>query len=396
MFDLGQNMVGILRLAMPVTKGETITVRFAEMLNPDGTIYTANYRGAKSTDSYTAAAAGVISWEPTFTFHGFRYVELSGLPADARPEPAWVTGVVLHSDMRRIGTFTSSHEKLNQLQSNIVWGQRGNFLDIPTDCPQRDERLGWTGDAQVFAPTALFNYDSHGFFKSWLRSMRDDQLPDGSIPHVIPATMGGGSPGWQDAGTVVPWEVYLRTGDREVLADNLEMMKRLVGFYRARAKNHLIEKIGAFGDWLQPYAKRTQGDTPYELIGTAYYALDAELVAKAARVLGRTDDADQYAAEAAAVKQAFAAHYFTEEGRLQNAPETQTAYLLAIGFDLIPDDLKKPAAEHLAALVHAADDHLRTGFLGTPLINPVLDEMEPRVSERMDTTVGSISSTMAR
>ena len=287
-----------------------------------------------------------------------------------------MTGIVLHSDMRRIGDFESSHDKLNQLQSNIVWGQRGNFLDIPTDCPQRDERLGWTGDAQAFAPTALFNYDCHAFFKSWLLSMRDDQLPDGRVPHVIPRTaMGGGSPGWQDAATIVPWEVYVQTGDREVLADNFEMMERLVGWYRGQAKEHRITKIGAFGDWLQPYAKETRGDTPAPLLGTAFYALGADILTKSARVLGRADDAKRYGAEAATVKQAFTAHYFDEDGKLKNAPETQTAYLLAIAFDLIPEALVEKATGHLVELVHVADDHLRTGFLGTPFITSILDRM---------------------
>lgn len=373
-FDLGQNMVGWARLNLPVQQGQTITLRFAEMLNKDGTLYTANYRDAKSTDFYTAAETGMISWSPSFTFHGFRYVELSGLPEGAKPSVDWVTGVVLHSEMRRIGDFTSSHDKLNQLQRNIVWGQRGNFLDIPTDCPQRDERLGWTGDAQVFAPTALFNYDSHAFFKSWLRTMRDEQHPDGAVPHVIPETgVGAGSPGWQDAATIIPWAVYVRTGDREVLADHFEMMERLVGWYRRRAKDHLIPKIGGWGDWLQPYAKQMKGDTPDPLLGTAFYALGADILAKSAGVLGRGEEATRYAGEAAAVKRAFTAHYFDESGKLQNAPETQTAYLLAIAFDLLPEELRGKAAGHLARLVHEADGHLRTGFLGTPFIASVLD-----------------------
>jgi alpha-L-rhamnosidase len=349
-------------------------VRFAEMLHRDGSVYTENYRTAKSTDTYTAAHTGTVTWEPTFTFHGFRYVELSGFAAGIEPEAGWVTGIVLHSDMTRIGDFVSSHEMLNRLQSNIVWGQRGNFLEIPTDCPQRDERLGWTGDAQVFCPVALFNYDAHAFFKSWLLSMRDDQLPDGSIPHVIPAVLDGGSPGWQDAAVIIPWQVYLRTGDREVLAENFAMMERLVGWYRDRSAAGLIPEIGGFGDWLQPYAD-TFGGTPKPLIGTAFYAHDVQLLANAARVLGREPDAQRYSEEAAAVKQAFAGHYFTADGQLRNAPETQTAYLLAIAFDLIPAELQAKAAGHLVALVHAADDHLRTGFLGTPFINAVLDRM---------------------
>lgn len=372
-FDLGQNMVGWPRLNIPVRKDETVTIRFAEMLKKDGTLYTENYRSAKSTDSYTAAENGTVEWEPTFTFHGFRYVELSGLPKGAQPKKGWVTGVVLHSDLQRIGSFESSHAKLNQLQSNIVWGQRGNFLDIPTDCPQRDERLGWTGDAQVFAPAAMFNYDCHAFWKSWLGTMRDDQLRDGRLPWVIPGVIGAGCPGWQDAATIIPWEAYVRTGDMELLADNFEMMERLVGWYRSQSKNNRIHNIFAFGDWLQPYANGKKGDTPAALLGTAYYANSARILADTARVLGREAEAEKYGAEAAAVRQAFAAHYFNADGKLKNAPETQTAYLLAIAFELIPQQLVDKAVPHLVRLVDEAGGHLRTGFLGTPLICSVLD-----------------------
>ncbi len=321
-FDLGQNMVGWARIKIPVQKDQTITIRFAEMLNKNGTLYTANYRSARSTDTYTAAKVGTIEWEPSFTFHGFRYVELTGLSAGAKPQKDWVTGVVLHSDLQRIGKFESSHAKLNQLQCSIVWGQRGNFLDIPTDCPQRDERLGWTGDAQVFCPTAMFNYDCHAFWKSWLGSMRDDQMPDGRIPHVVPDALGeGNSPGWMDAATVIPWEVYVRTGDAEVLAENFQMMERLVGWYRSQAVDGLTPKIQGFGDWLQPYAKETGGNTPKDLLGAAYYAHSARILADSARALKREDDAKRYSAEATAVKQAFAKHYFDADGKLQNAPK---------------------------------------------------------------------------
>ncbi|MFA7368591.1 MAG: glycoside hydrolase family 78 protein [Kiritimatiellales bacterium] len=374
-FNMGRNMAGWAAINIPVEKDKTVTVRFAEMLNTNGTLYTENYRSAKSTDCYTAAETGRISWTPVFTFHGFQYVELSGLPAGVKPEKDWVKGIVLHSALPRTGTFESSHEKLNRLQSNIVWGQRGNFLDIPTDCPQRDERLGWTGDAQVFCPTAMFNYDCHAFWKSWLTTMRDDQLPDGRIPHVVPtAEVGGGSPGWMDAATIIPWEVYVRTGDRAVLADNYEMMKRLVDWYRSQSTNNLIPAIGGFGDWLQPYAEKQTGDTPFPLLGTAFYARSAQILADAARALDRKDDAVKYAAEASAVKKAFSLHYFDDEGNLRNAPATQTAYLLAIGMDLLPAEQKAKAAAHLTELIHAADDHLRTGFLGTPFVVQTLDQ----------------------
>ena len=374
-FDLGQNMVGWPRLRLPVEKDRTIIIRFAEMLQSDGTLYTENYRSARSTNTYTAAESGTVEWEPHFTFHGFRYVEISGLRGDVQPQKDWVTGIVLHSALRPIGRFSSSHAKLNQLQSNIVWGQRGNFLDIPTDCPQRDERLGWTGDAQVFGPTAMFNYDCLAFWKSWLGSMRHDQFPDGRIPHVIPDVLkAGGSPGWMDAATIIPWDTYVRTGDTEVLADNFQMMEKLVGWYRGKAVDGLIPQIQGFGDWLQPYADQREGETPIGLLGTAFYAHSAQLLARTARVLQRNAEAERYAAEAAAVQAAFARQYLDADGRLQNAPETQTGYVLAIAFGLVPEALKPAAAGHLVRLVREAGGHLRTGFLGTPHLVRVLDE----------------------
>jgi alpha-L-rhamnosidase len=376
-FDLGQNMVGWPLIRIPMEKDQTVTLRFAEMLNQDGTMYTANYRSAKSIDFVTASKSGEFNWKPTFTFHGFRFLELSGFPEGTKPDLDWVKGLVLHSELNPIGTFQSSHEKLNQLQRNIVWGQRGNFLDIPTDCPQRDERCGWTGDAQAFCPTAMFNYDCHAFWKSWLGSMRDDQFDDGRIPHVIPDMLNnrGGSPGWMDAATMIPWEVYVRTGDVEMLSENYEMMERIVGWYRSRSKAGLIPKIEGFGDWLQPYAADNKGDTPQALLGTAFYAHSTQILADCARVLGKSSDAGKYDDEAAAIRKAFAEHYFDHDGKLQNAPETQTAYILAIAFDLISAEQQERAATHLVRLIAEADGHLRTGFLGTPFIVDVLDRM---------------------
>ncbi len=374
-FDLGQNMVGWVGLSLPGVKDQTVQIRFAEMLNPDGTIYTTNYRSAKSTDRYTAAKTGTFHWQPTFTFHGFRYVEVSGLAEGTKPKKSAVKGLALRSGIPKIGKFESSHQKLNRLQSNISWGQRGNFLEVPTDCPQRDERLGWTGDAQAFCSTAMFNHDCLAFFKSWLGSMRDDQLPAGQIPHVIPDVLHqGGSPGWMDAATIIPWEVYQRTGDQEVLADNYSMMEKLVGYYRSRAKNDLIPKMGGFGDWLQPHAKGTSGDTPRELLGTAFYAQASRILAGTAGLLGKPDDAKKYQAEAEAVSAAFGKHYFGADGRLQNAPETQTAYILALHFKLVPPDLVTQAEANLLRLIDEAGGHLRTGFLGTPYLAQVLDK----------------------
>lgn len=375
-FDLGQNMVGWARVRIPAEKDKTVTLRFAEMLKTDGMPYNEAYRSAKCVDSYTAATTGTITWEPRFTFRGFRYVELSGLPAGAEPELSWVTGVVLHSDLRPTGVFVSSHPKLNQLQSNIAWSQRGNFLDIPTDCPQRDERMGWTGDAQVFVGTSMFNYDSHAFWKSWLATMRDDQLQDGQIPHVVPhAVLDGGCPGWVEAAIVVSWEVYVRTGDLAVLAENYRMMERLAEWYRTKTIEGVAKDTWFVGDWLQPYAPQREGETSHTLIGAAHHARTVEMLSWVARALCRTEEAKRYAEESQSLGQAFAAKYFDSHGRVQNAPETQTSYLLAIAFDLIPEEMKEQAAAHLVRLIHAADDHLRTGFLGTPHIIRVLDEV---------------------
>lgn len=382
-FDLGQNMVGWARIKLPVKKDQTITIRYAEMLKQDGMLYTENYRSAKSTDTYTAAKTGPVEWQPHFTFHGFRYVELSGLPAGAKPQKDLVNGVVLHSDFPTIGKFESSNAKLNQLQSNIIWGWRGNSVDIPTDCPQRDERMGWTGDAQVFCPTAMFNTDSLAFWKSWLSSMRDDQEENGSIPDIIPGIVHWqNSPGWIDAATFFPWELYLRTGDIDVLAENYQMMEKLVGWYRSQSVDGLLPNVDGYGDWLQPYPQtkaknwmgNRQGDTPLPLLGAAFYARSVQLLANSARVLDRTEDAKRYADEAAFVRAAFVKQYFAANGKLQNAPETQTAYVLAIAFDLLPEDLKAKAGDHLAGLVAEAGGHLRTGFLGTPYLAQALDQ----------------------
>jgi len=378
-FDLGQNIVGWPILTIPVIQDQVINVRYAELLEKNGTLYTANYRSAKSANTYTAATNGTATWHPTFTFHGFRYVELSGFPAGTRPNKEWITGAVLHSDFPNSGSFTSSHPLLNQLQTNITWGLRGNFLDIPTDCPQRDERLGWTGDAQVFTPTALLNSDVHSFFASWLESMRLDQQTDGAIPSIVPDVKGilgnrCGGPGWSDAATVMPWEIFVRTGDLTILEENFDMMRRWVGWYEGKAQNHIID-VDAWGDWLQPNPANgtPQGDTPRTLIGTAYFARSTDLTAQAARRLGKTEEAARLEALLAKIQSAFTAKFFDANGKLTTANESQTGYILALGFDLLPEPTRPAAVANLVRLVHAADNHLRTGFLGTPLLAPVLD-----------------------
>ena len=377
-FDLGQNMVGVPEVNIPVKKNQKVTIRFAEMLQQDGNLYTANYRTARSTDYYIPSKNGQINWRPTFTFHGFRYVELSGYDEAAIPDKSWVKGIVQYSDFDQTGYFTSSSEKLNQLQSNINWGLKGNFFDIPTDCPQRDERMGWTGDAQVFAPTSSFNCDVYPFWASWLQSMREEQLDDGSIPIVIPSNRSyKSSAGWSDAATVIPWELYRKTGDKNVLAENYQMMLGLVNYYHSVAHS-TNEKLMPLGDWLQPFSKNTEdsnkGETSIALIETAYFAHSIELTAKAAEVLGHHDDLRKLEALRDSVADAFEREFYDEEGKLTTEFETQTGYLMALGFDMVSDEMAQRIILHLMRKIKDADNHLRTGFLGTPLLAPVLDK----------------------
>ncbi len=374
-FDFGQNLVGVPEVRLSVKVGEKITFRFAEMLEQDGTLYTTNYRGARSQASYLAAVDGKIQYQPTLTFFGFRYLEISGLSRSDQLTTDSATAKVYHTDFESAGNFTSSHEKLNQLQSNIRWGQISNFIDIPTDCPQRDERLGWTGDAQVFCPTSFFNYDVHSFWARWLQSVRDDQTENGKIPHVIPATsFGNASPGWADVIVTAPWDIYVRTGDLRILADNYDAMKKWVAVYERESENFIPQTKG-FGDWLQPYTKSdNKGDTAQDLIATAYFGRDARLIARAAAALGKTDDEARYRQLHTDIRRAFSKRYFSGN-TVATGADTQTACLMGLAYDLIDDDLKEAAVERLMKKFEEADRHLRTGFLGTPLLAPVFDKL---------------------
>ncbi|MCM2374174.1 alpha-L-rhamnosidase [Aporhodopirellula aestuarii] len=374
-FDFGQNQVGVPTITMPVTKGETVQIRFAEMLQQDGTLYTTNYRSARSQATYVAAETGTITYQPSLSFFGYRYVELSGLAKGDELTTDAVVANVIHTDFSSKGSFTSSHDKLNQLQSNIRWGQISNFLDIPTDCPQRDERLGWTGDAQAFLPTSFFNYDVYSFWARWLQSVRDEQTDDGEIPHTVPATnFGYSSPGWADVVVTAPWEVYERTGDIRILEDNYEAMKKWVSVYESRS-NDLIPTLTGFGDWLQPYAKLDRkGDTAQDLIATAYFGRDARILHWTAMALGKSDDAERYRKLHADIRSAFTAEYFPN-GEATSGAQTQTACLMGLGYDLV-DPEQRPAVKHLLLeKFEEAGRHLQTGFLGTPLLAPVFDEI---------------------
>jgi alpha-L-rhamnosidase len=373
-FDMGQNMVGWVRLTVSGAAGETVTLRHAEVLDSDGNFYTDNLRNAEQTVRYTLKGGGEEVYEPRFTFQGFRYVAVDGLPGEPTPEN--LTGVVIHSDMTPTGSFEASDPSINQLQHNIVWGQKGNFLDIPTDCPQRDERLGWTGDAQVFARTAAFNMDVAGFFTKWLADLAADQKPDGAIPFVIPDVLtlrsqsGGGATGWADAGVVIPWTLYLAYGDTRVLENQYESMKAWIGYMQDRAGDDLIWAGDFhFGDWLAYATDRSDypgATTDKDLIATAYFAYSTSLLQRTASILGKEDDAERYLALAEDVKDAFRREFVTANGRM--ASNTQTAYALALSFGLMPEGQEAQAAQRLAQDVRAFRNHLTTGFLGTPLL----------------------------
>ena len=378
-FNLDQNIVGVAKVKVPMKKGDTLRIRFSEMLQPDGSFYTDNYRSAKSTDYYVAAADGIIEWYPKFTFHGFQFVELMGYDTSVEPATDWVSGLVQYSDFDKQGTFKSSHEKLNKLQSNIVWGLRGNFFDIPTDCPQRDERLGWTGDAQVFAPTSMFNADVFAFWASWLQSLRESQYENGGIPFVVPDVLRNNrvSSGWGDACVIIPWEMYFRTGDTSILAENFDMMKAWVRYHESQTENY-ISRMNTFGDWLQPFPikeNNNRGDTSRNLIGTAFFALSAKLIADSAEVLGKTDEQQFYNDLFSKVAQSFENEFFDSTGKIKGVESTQTSYLLALAFGLISEENIENAQHYLLEEIEEANTHLRTGFLGTPLLSRVLDDM---------------------
>lgn len=378
-FDMGQNMVGRVRLKVSGSAGTTITLKYAEILNPDGTLYTANLRTARSVDYYTLRGDEIEVWESRFTFHGFRYVELRGYSGSVDIET--ITGIVIHSDTPTTGSFECSDPQINQLQQNIVWGQKGNFVDVPSDCPQRDERLGWTGDAQVFIRTAAFNMDVAGFFNKWSQDLEDAQYPNGAYPAVAPNPVwhiGDGGPGWADAGVICPWTTYLCYGDKQILASRYVSMQKFIDFLSQTSRNGLrcyaeYEGWHGFGDWLAlDGSDGREGGTSKELIGTAFYAHSTRLLAQIASILGHEEDSRRYNAQSDEVRNAFCNRYLLPDNTLTGG--TQTGYILALHFNLLPIHARQIAMDELVKNIQGRDTHLSTGFLGTPYINWVLSE----------------------
>jgi alpha-L-rhamnosidase len=370
--DFGQNLVGWLRLKVKGEAGQTITLRHAEVLQ-EGELYTRPLRSAKATDCYTLRGGGKEeTYEPHFTYHGFRYAEVTGWPGQVQPDD--IVAVIIHSDMERTGWFECSDPLINRLHENVVWSMRGNFVDLPTDCPQRDERLGWTGDIQVFAPTASFLYDCAGFLTSWLGDLAADQSEDGIVPFVIPNIMYpkmNPAAAWGDAAVFVPWLLYQRFGDKGILATQFESMRKWVDHLDSLSSDkHLWDQGFQFGDWLDPTAPPEApalARTNPQVIATAYFARSAEIVGQAARVLGKQTEADNYLVLAARVREGFNNEYVTPGGRLVS--DSTTAYSLALEFDLLPTfEQRKLAGQRLLELVRDSGYRISTGFVGTPLI----------------------------
>ena len=365
--DFGQNLTGWLRVAVTGGGGETIRLRHGEVLDAAGHLYVDNLRTARQTDEFWTSGGPEV-FEPHFTWHGFRYVEVAGYPGMLAPES--ISAQVVHSDVEVTGTFGCSDPVVNQLHANIDWGLRGNFISVPTDCPQRDERLGWLGDAQVFARTATYLRNVLAFFDKWLDDVLDAQMESGAFTDVAPrlGLAWCGAPGWGDAGVIVPWTLYKMYGTLGPAARCYDAMTRWMEFIEAGNRDHLrTRELGNnYGDWLAPDGD----DTPHELLATAYWAYDATLMSEMATALGRDEDAAQYRELARDIVGAFANAFMDNDGRVMS--DTQTGYTLALFMNLVPSHVRSRAADHLVEAIRARQWHLSTGFVGVSYLLPVL------------------------
>ncbi len=378
--DFGQEITGYPAFYFKGKKGDRVTVKHFEKLTKDGNVYTENLRSAKQELTVISDGNSHLV-KPVYTFYGFRYIAVEGMKISSPDE---ICAIVVHSDMERTGYFNCSDPMINQLFHNIIWGQKGNFLDVPTDCPQRDERLGWTGDAQVFCKVASYNFNVEKFFKKWMGDLRAMQKASGSVPSFVPARFdeGGGSSAWADIATVLPWQMYLTYGNKELLKENYTLMKKWVDFMRSWALKkkpdegvstnpYLYEGHWHFGDWLAldlPNKEAVEGATEKDLIGCAFFYYSTSLLIKASEVLGI--DCKYYKNLLRNIKKAFIAKFIGEDGRM--LCNTQTACVLALHFGIYND--KAPLAKQLTDLVKECG-HLTTGFVGTPYLLHVLSDI---------------------
>lgn len=362
-YDFGQNASGRPRLKVHGPKGARVQIRHAEILQPGGHIYTANYRGAKATDVYVLKGEGEEIWEPVFTYRGFRYAELTGFPGT--PGKDALVMRVMNAAAPMIGSFACSEEIINRIQKNILWGARSNFYSVPTDCPQRDERLGWTGDAQLFMATGCLNMDLAGYLTKWMRDLDDSRTAEGAITDVVPALNAGpGAPAWADVAVVVPWDLYTYYGDTRIIESSYPAMTGWVEYMRKHATNGMWDQEG-YGDWV-PVTP-----SPKKPIASAYQYYSTSLLASMARAIGKTADADAYAGQAEALRKPFADRYFNAR-KNQYEGKTQTANLLPLWFGLTPEDRREAVADNIVKDIVKRKYHLSTGFLGTAYLMPVL------------------------
>jgi alpha-L-rhamnosidase len=389
-FDFEQNLSGVVHIRAQGAAGTDVKLRFAEILNPDGTLYVDNLRTAKATDHFILAGKGIEEFEPTFTFHGFRYAEISGLNAEPKVED--VRAIPFHTDAPFTATLKSGSAMLNKLWSNILWGQRSNFVGVPTDCPQRDERLGWSADAQVFWRTATYNMDLITFSRKFGTDLRGTQVGTDMYGIFAPGTNTpnpGYGTGWSDAGVVIPWTSWIQTGDQQVVEENWAGMEKYLAAIQAANPDYLWKKNYGipFADWLAP-----EGVTPVDLIATAYWAYDATLMSQMAHAVGKTDDERKYSELFEKIKAAFNQAYVHPDGFVGGVPpppvfasgtarplsdkavETQTGYVLALHMNLLPDSIRGVAAKRLVDRLEANQWRLGTGFLGTPYLLSALTD----------------------
>ncbi|MEN8254107.1 MAG: family 78 glycoside hydrolase catalytic domain [Verrucomicrobiota bacterium] len=364
-FDLGQNMVGVVRLKLNVPAGTELVLRHGEMLNGDGSVYTANLRKAKAVDRYIAKGEKDETWQPRFTFHGFRYVQIEGLQGTPGLETA--TGVVLSSVREQIASFECSDPQVNQLFSNINWGFIGNYLDIPTDCPQRDERLGWTGDTQIFMKSASFLADVRTFFDKWLQDLHDAQRADGAYPDIAPnlGRLGHGHAAWADAGIICPYMLWQMYGEIRFAERWWSEMIRYMDFLFTGNNTHNGPEAHSYGDWLS-----ANSQTPNEFIGQAYRIYNCHLMKEMAGALGKDDDVQRFAGLEETARTLFKEKFLDASGHLE--VKTQTAYALVVAMDLLDKDLVEKAADDLAQNVRDHDGYLTTGFVGVGYLCPAL------------------------
>jgi alpha-L-rhamnosidase len=368
-YDMGQNMVGWAKIKVKGKAGDKVTLRFAEMLNPDSTIYVENLRSATSTDTYILKGDGEEEFEPHFTFHGFRYVEVTGFPNKANVLA--LTGSVVHSNTPFIGKFECSSALVNQIQSNVTWGQRGNFVSVPTDCPQRDERLGWMADAQIFCKTSTLNADVAAFFNKWINDINDAQSPEGAYSDVSPRVVDkvDGCAAWGDAGVIIPYQIYQAYGNTRALEESYPNMVKWIEFLQKNNPDYkwVNKRANDFGDWLS-----TNANTDKEVLASAYYAYSTWLVSDVAKTLGKTEDAKKFEDLFGKIKETFIKTYVSPDGRIRG--NTQTSYILALRFNLLPDSLRPIAAKYLVEDIKAHNYHHTTGFLGVGHMMPILTQ----------------------